>query len=241
MKPWTSGPRELLEHAIEHFKNGSAFDYRISFISVDNSVELIIKTYLGLPKRIKKSDGPSRRKLSEASNSFPELLDLLEEFYGDKLEGIELGDIEWYHRIRNTLYHDGNGVTVDKEKVDSYIQIATILFNSLFDETFCAEAPLEPSSVLGEIVLRSSQLEHNLNILYNVHFPEDGGHRVPFLKAVQKLSEKGVLPDEMVSQIHEFRNVRNEAVHNTGAIDTEKVKKAADALLKIATRVNSLR
>ena len=129
MKPWTSGPRELLKHAIEHFEKGSAFDYRISFISIDNSIELMIKTYLGLPKRIRQSQGPSRRKLSDASNSFPELLDLLEEFGNDKLEGIELGDIEWYHRIRNTLYHDGNGVTVDKEKVDSYLQISIILFN----------------------------------------------------------------------------------------------------------------
>ncbi len=48
MKPWTSGPRELLEHAIDHFEKGAAFDYRISFISIDNSSELMIKTYLGL-------------------------------------------------------------------------------------------------------------------------------------------------------------------------------------------------
>jgi len=148
MKPWTTGPRELLEHAIEHFEKGSAFDHRLSFISIDNAVELIIKTYLGLPKRIRKSDGPSRRNLSEASNSFPELLDLLKEFDKDKLEGIELGDIEWYHRIRNTLYHDSSGVTVDKDKVDSYLQIAVILFNNLFEEDFKQEVPIEPSSCL---------------------------------------------------------------------------------------------
>jgi len=237
MKPWTSGPRELLEHANDHFEKGSAFDYRISFISIDNSIELMIKTYLGLPKRIRKSEGPSRRKLSEASNSFPELLDLLEKFGSDKLEGIELGDIEWYHRIRNTLYHDGNGVTVDKEKVDSYLQIAVILFNSLFNEAFNAEAPLEPASVVGEIVLRSSQLEHNLNILYNKHFPEESGTRVPIIKAVQKLSEKGVLPEKLVTQINESRIVRNEAVHNTGEVDVQRVKKTADILFEIATKV----
>jgi uncharacterized protein YutE (UPF0331/DUF86 family) len=238
MKPWTSGPRELLEHAIDHFEKGSAFDYRIAFISIDNSVELMIKTYLGLPKRIRKLDGPTRRKLSEASNSFPELLDLLDEFGSDKLEGIELGDIEWYHRIRNTLYHDGNGVTVDKEKVDSYLQISIILFNSLFTEAFNAEAPLEPASVVGEIVLRSSQLEHNLNILYNEHFPEGNGRKVPITRAVQKLSDKGVLPKRLVEQINESRIVRNDAVHNnTGDIDVQRVKKAADILFEIATKV----
>lgn len=237
MKPWTTGPRELLEHAIEHFEKGSAFDHRISFISIDNAVELIIKTYLGLPKRIRKSDGPSRRKLSEASNSFPELLDLLKEFDKDKLEGIELGDIEWYHRIRNTLYHDSSGVTVDKDKVDSYLQIAVILFNNLFEEDFKQEVPIEPRSVVGEIVLRSSQLEHNLGILYRQHFPEEGKRRVPIIRAINRLAEKGVLPSKIVEQIEESRRVRNEAVHNTGNIDAQKVKKATAVLFDIVKTV----
>ncbi len=237
MKPWTSGPRELLEHAIEHFEKGSAFDYRISFISIDNSVELMIKTYLGLPKRVRNSEGPSRRKLSEASNSFPELLDLLDEFCSEKIEGVDLGDIEWYHRIRNTLYHDGNGVTVDKDKVDSYLQISVILFNSLFEEEFNTEAPLEPASVVGEIVLRSSQLEHNLNILYREHFPEEGERKVPIIKAVNKLTEKGVLPDNIATQIIESRTIRNEAVHNTGEVNVQRVKKAADTLFKITLKM----
>lgn len=237
MKPWTSGPRELLEHAIEHFEKGSAFDYRISFISIDNSVELMIKTYLGLPKRIRKSEGPSRRKLSEASNSFPELLDLLDEFGSEKIEGVDLGDIEWYHRIRNTLYHDGNGVTVDSEKVDSYLQISVILFNSLFEEEFNSEAPLEPASVVGEIVLRSSQLEHNLNILYRERFPEEGERRVPIIRAVERLTEKGILPEKLAAQINESRKIRNEAVHSTGEVDVKKVKKAADMFFEIATKV----
>ena len=151
--------------------------------------------------------------------------------------GQTIGDIEWYHRIRNTLYHESNGVTVDKEKVDSYLQIAVILFNSLFNEAFNTEAPLEPASVVGEIVLRSSQLEHNLNILYNKHFPEEGGPRVPIIKAVQRLSEKGVLPENLVTQINESRIVRNEAVHNTGEVDVQRVKKAADIFLEISTKV----
>ncbi len=237
MKPWTSGPRELLEHALDHFKSGSAFDYRIAFISIDNSVELMIKTYLGLPKRIRQSDGPSRRKLSEASNSFPELLDLLEDFGSEKIEGIELGDIEWYHRIRNTLYHDGNGVTVDKDRVDSYLQIAIILFNSLFEEELNEATSQEPSSLVGEIVLRSSQLEHNLNALYSEHFPEDNSKRVSTIKVVKKLQEKGVISKELAQQIYESRAVRNEAVHNSGEIDVDKFKKTPDVLSSIASQV----
>gem|GEM_PF-4241532 len=33
-KPWTSGPKELLEHAKSHLKKPRPFDYRIAFISI---------------------------------------------------------------------------------------------------------------------------------------------------------------------------------------------------------------
>ena len=131
MKPWMTGPVELLRHALEHLKRGPPFDYRISLISIDNAVELTIKTYLGLPKRLRKSDGPSRKKLQEACASFPDLLDLFEGYNSERQKDIELGEIEWYHRLRNTLYHDGSGITVDPDKVDSYLQIAKILCQKL--------------------------------------------------------------------------------------------------------------
>ena len=43
-KPWAAGPRELLNHAFEHLAKGKPFDFRIAMISIDNAVELTIKT-----------------------------------------------------------------------------------------------------------------------------------------------------------------------------------------------------
>ncbi len=39
-KPWTSGPKELLDHARSHLGSRTAFDCRIAMISIDNAVEL---------------------------------------------------------------------------------------------------------------------------------------------------------------------------------------------------------
>ncbi|HWY99050.1 MAG TPA: hypothetical protein VNY36_08200 [Bacteroidia bacterium] len=118
-KPWVSGPKELLMHGINHLAVDTDFDSRMAMICIDNAVELAIKTYLGLPKRINKLDGLSRTMVDNMSSNFPALLDGFEEFASDKLIGIDLGDIEWFHRLRNELYHKGNGITVAKEKVNN--------------------------------------------------------------------------------------------------------------------------
>lgn len=133
-KPWINGPRELLVHGLQHLEIDTGFDNRIAFISIDNSVELMIKTYLSLPKRISKIEGLTRKRREEIHSNFPSLLDGLEEFAEKKLNGIDLGDIEWFHRVRNQLYHDGNGITVEKEKVQAYAEIAKILFENLFEQ-----------------------------------------------------------------------------------------------------------
>lgn len=131
--PWTDGPRELLQHAVDHLGEGGDFDRRIAMVSADNAVELAVKTYLGLPKRACVGSRPGRKQLQEASESFPALLDLLEQHASDRLVGVSLDDIEWYHRIRNQLYHSGNGITVERSKVETYLELAISLFESLFD------------------------------------------------------------------------------------------------------------
>ena len=92
-------------------------------ISVDNAVELMIKTYLGLPKRVT-GLAITRKDFEEISESFPAMLDALEKYASAKLVGIDLGEIEWYHRLRNELYHQGNGLTVERDKVEIYAQLA---------------------------------------------------------------------------------------------------------------------
>jgi hypothetical protein len=90
-------------------------------IAIDNAIELTIQTYLGLPKRVTGLK-IRRKEFAEMSESFPALLDGLERYANDKLAGIDLGEIEWFHRLRNELYHQGNGLTVERDKVEVYAQ-----------------------------------------------------------------------------------------------------------------------
>ena len=74
-----------------------------------------------------------RKELDAVENSFPGLLTLLWEHAGQRLTGIDPTDIEHYHRVRNKLYHDGTGLSVDDEHLLAYRQIVALLFKSLFN------------------------------------------------------------------------------------------------------------
>jgi len=50
--PWTSGAGEILRHGLQLLRKDSDVNRRLAMISIDNAVELMIKTYLGLPKRV---------------------------------------------------------------------------------------------------------------------------------------------------------------------------------------------
>lgn len=223
-KPWTSGPKELLEHAKKHLQERTAFDFRIAMISIDNAVELAIKTYLALPKRIRGTEGPPRREL-ETAQGFPDLLDLLEKYAEDKLSGIELGDIEWYHRLRNTLYHDGNGVTVDPEKVDAYNQVANLLFQNLFGDPGKAGHAPEPETLLGEFVLKWASLEFQVRRLAAKHLPKRaaGVGVDPVGSLYDGLIAKGVVPSNLRGRLEELIRARSHVIHNPAPVPAEQL------------------
>ena len=72
-RTWASGAIELLRHADSHIHLETAFDRRIAFISVDNSVETSIRTFLSLPHS-KSGIKVPRRDIEAVENSFPGLL-----------------------------------------------------------------------------------------------------------------------------------------------------------------------
>src|SRR5947207_11892102 len=99
-RPWASGPGEILQHGLSLLDRDNDTNRRLAMLSIDNAVELMVKTYLGLPERVT-SLHVSRKEYAEISESFPRLLDALERYAADRLDGIDLGEIEWYHRLRN--------------------------------------------------------------------------------------------------------------------------------------------
>ena len=212
-KPWIEGPLELLRHGLEHLQLGSAFDARIAMISIDNAIELMIKTYLGLPKRVTGIKGLTRRRYEEISQGFSSLLDGFEEFAPDKIVGIELGDIEWFHRLRNQLYHEGNGITVEREKVEGYAAIAKILFSNLFEIEVEDIPETEPHSLVGEFFYNWASVEQELSRLRIKYAKVKKDRVMPLRMLVSKLEAAGSLPTSSSQSLNTIRLFRNELAH----------------------------
>jgi hypothetical protein len=216
--PWASGPGEILRHGLSLLKKDSDTNRRLAMISIDNAVELMIKTYLGLPKRIT-GLAIARKQYTEISESFPALIDGLEQFAPDKLDGIDLGTIEWYHRLRNELYHQGNGLTVERDKVEIYAELANRLFKNLFGEELVPHATPETEQ-LGEFINAWVALEAGLRAWASRHSLTGRDHP-SILNNMKFLQDAGILERAQIAELNHIRQVRNEIIH--GQVDFKQV------------------
>lgn len=128
---WASGPLELLRHAESHLTGESALDTRLALISVDNAVELMLRVFLSIPRE--QGDRPrlNSGEVDRISESFPTLLQTCVKLSPSSFESLDLSEIEYHHRLRNKLYHQGMGLGVDPEFVSAYFVTAKGLLQSL--------------------------------------------------------------------------------------------------------------
>jgi hypothetical protein len=214
LPPWASGPAEILENGLDLLSKDSDSNRRLAMISIDNSVELIIKTYLGLPKRVNGLK-IARAEYQEFSESFPKLLDAIENYGASKLGSLDLGELEWYHRLRNQLYHQGNGLTVERAKVEIYGQLAIALFENLFD----AKLPISTNNshyLLAEFISAWAVFEHAANDLSSYYYFDENAKLRSTTSYANELHSNGYLTKAELAEIKELWAIRNQVVHGHG-------------------------
>jgi hypothetical protein len=205
--PWASGPGEILRHGLHLLQNDSDSNRRIAMICIDNSIELMMKTFLGLPERIS-GIKVTRKDYAEFSESFPKVLDALEKYASSKITGIDLGGIEWYHRLRNELYHQGNGLTVEKNNVEVYAEIANLLFNNLFGFKLVNKAD-DKTKLLGDFMQAWINYE---KILMDMAFIITEKSVRP-LDSTRVLLTHKIIDQKEFNDLNSLRQIRNEIIH----------------------------
>lgn len=236
--PWASGPKEILSYGINLLnQEDSDVKRRIAMIIIDNSVELMFKTYLGLPKRVSKLN-ISRAKYDEFSGSFPKLLDAMEEYASHKVLGLYFGEIEYYHRLRNGLYHDGNGLTVERQKVETYAIIAKIIFKNLFGFDL-----LEKSNLKNDLELDLEQyleLWGNFELIIQTRKKNYKAFEKSTIEILNELVEKKLIDESDLEIIEEYKNYRHKLVLSqikVNDIPLPKKKKYVPYILNIITKI----
>ena len=215
---WASGALELIKHADLHIDKNTAFDKRMAFICVDNCVEISIKTFLSLPK-VKSGISVGRKDIDEAGDSFPKIVELLYKCAASKLVGIDSADIEFYHRIRNKLYHEGTGLSVDEKHLQAYRGIAGVLLKNLFNIILPAKTD----------DMNMEKLISNWNAIENWGKRQMEGKGISFTYKWEKFYYEPIK-----EEISELRNARNRLVHseNIAEKDVKFWAKKSEALLK---------
>ena len=219
---WASGSAEILKHGLELLKKDTDSNRRLAMISIDNAVELMIKTYLGLPKRVTGLN-ISRSEYQEFAENFTKLLDALEKYANTKLDGVDLGEIEWFHRLRNQLYHQGNGLTVERDKVEVYAELSNVLFKNLFGFRL-VEPESSDAALLGEFMQAWVNFEKLLTDVVSMPQFEDtrtSGRVVMPMRTIDMLQKEGYLSPVQLDEITKIRNIRNKIVH--GAVNYKDV------------------
>ena len=213
---WASGALELLKHADSHIELDTAFDSRMAFISIDNSVETSIRVFMSLPEKISGIKF-SQKERDEAGNSFPKMVELVFQRAQSKLSGLNDSDIEHYHRIRNQLYHNGTGLGVDRRYLVAYRQIAAVLLDNLFGIKAVSR---EAEATLENLILLFNEVETLVRERFN-YSNVDTGHTFKWEMAMRA----GILEIADINQLVELRMIRNMQVHSKAEnIDISRIK-----------------
>jgi len=212
-KTWASGAIELLRHADSHIDLETAFDKRIAFISIDNCVETCIRTFLSLPQS-KSGVKITRSQLEDATNSFPTLLNLFLTHASARLSGIDPYDIEHYHRIRNTLYHNGTGLSVDDQYLHAYRSIAVLLLQKLFG---ISSAQNTEQLGLDTLIIMWNRIQHLIRKKM-----EEADIDTSYTYKWEEAFQAGILTPSQVEDLTELGIARNRLVHSQ-QVDEEDV------------------
>lgn len=243
IKPGMKGSIELLNHAAGHLELGNSFDNKIAMISTDVAVESMIKSYLSLPSSITNQKRISKDELEKIYQNFHTLLEGLKQKASHKIpHSDDLKEIEYFHSLRNSLYHSGEDITVDEKQVETYLEIAKNLFSNLFDISIDNFIEPKSSSSIGEFFVLWREIKPIMEELVEKLEIKHGVFMEPRYYVMQRLISRKLIDPSYKEIYKELRDFRHEITHGFKKISEKEVKFYISRLkefLKILDKINT--
>jgi hypothetical protein len=146
---WHDTAIKLIRYASSFRNTGDEFQRQVGYLLLDVGVETLFRSFLTMPHlkaklTFGKSDEVAKgtiykkdflgEKFTSASFdelSFHKLVEAVRQIAASNVNEDDLEAAEYYHNIRNKLYHLGEGIVPPKAKFDNYIQLAERLLETL--------------------------------------------------------------------------------------------------------------
>lgn len=241
LNPWVKGFYELLEHGIDHFLNETEFDRRLAMINIDNALELAIKTYISQNLRV---FNIKHKDFNNIKKDFSKLLDMLLKIAPDKISDNELSGFEHYHSLRNNLYHEGIGISVDKNIVKEYGEKVIRITSNLFEVDL---GNLFKRLQLEKFIKKYKRLQAlwqkiNLSIIYlPLYFELKPNIRLK--KRINELVDKKIISEihslSLVSIIDYIKKIESKEI-KISYIDLEEIDEIIIKAIEIERHIRSL-
>jgi len=150
--PWQEGTTELIEFALDRMHKGNDFDRRLAFLILDVGVETLFKTFLTLPESVTGARTSFSDRNRAAQGGFHGLIEGIEKSTPERAKKFDLTHVQYYHGIRNTLYHQGNTVaTVRDDQLRGYASLAVDLLHEYLDIDLSSKLNQpKPATKLGD-------------------------------------------------------------------------------------------
>jgi type IV secretory pathway VirB4 component len=151
---------------------------------------------------------------------------------------LDFGEIEWYHRLRNELYHQGNGLTVERQKVETYATIAKILFKNLFGFDLFDKRNLKNALELD--LEQYLELWGKFELMIQTRKKNYKAFEKSTIEILNELVEKKLIDEKDLEIIEEYKNYRNKLVHSqmkVNDIPFPKKEKYVPYILNIMTKI----
>ncbi|MFX1399026.1 MAG: hypothetical protein ACFFAS_18525 [Promethearchaeota archaeon] len=211
---FAKGSLEIINFTIELLYNNKDLNKRISFILVDNAIELVMKTFLEVNRKKVPRDFPSKVKQMTGitKNSIPKEI---------------WGSIEHYHSKRNILYHKGEGLSIKIDLVEEYmievIKIISMLFSVNTDNHINKIKSREKLKLLKQISLSIDTIKAGLLPLFRVlgfsydefieYQSQDDVNKIKMLFKKEIINEK--FKEELVKVMQIKKSIENKYIDLT--------------------------
>jgi hypothetical protein len=155
-------PLEIINQGFAFLQEGTESNRQIAYLLFDVGVETIFKTFLS-----QLENTPNGNQLNDCvcekviEGNFHELVAVIQEVAKDRLEGFDLKEVENHHNLRNTSFHQGEGIVPSTETLEQFADASLQLLHRLLSvdlRYLDVQSPEQHSNLVSETNLNGLKI-----------------------------------------------------------------------------------